>query len=116
MQVLLVDSYSNNKLGRSAFSAFKRMIVYTLEEVTNEKHDIIVRKIDHLKDYICDWEHDILNEKLKGNCLKFDKLDLICIGGDMKICPWEPLFTHAITLLHMANLCNKPVLGFGSGN
>ena len=115
MQVLLVDAYAPTKLGRASFNSFKRIITYSLEEVTNEKHDILIRKIDNLRDYICDWEHDVLDENSKNNCLKFDKLDLICIGGDMRVCPWEPLYTHAITLLHMANLCDKPVLGCGSG-
>ena len=115
MQVLIVDGYAPTKLGRSSFSSFRTTVTRTLEESCKGRHDVVVRKINNLKDYVCDWAHDILNENLKLNCLKFDKIDLICICGDMKITPWDPLFTHAIILLHMATLCEKPVFGAGAG-
>lgn len=101
MQVLLIDGYSTTKAGRAARASFRRIITNALDESCKEKHDIIERRIDNLRDYICDWEHDVLDEVSKNKCLKFDKIDLICIGGDMKTCPWDPLFSHAITLLHM---------------
>ncbi len=115
MQVLLVDAYSTSKDGRDAFGSFKRACMKALSGGWKEKHDIQERRIDDLHDYVCDWEHDVLDEKFKHNCLKFDKIDVLCIGGDMKVVPWDPLFTHAITLVYMAVTCDTPLLGCGSG-
>jgi len=116
MQVLLVDAYQQSKTGRLNFASYERTVRASLGEASRgEKPDIFVRKLTDLKDYICDWKTDILNENSKRSCLKFDKLDMICIGGDMKIVPWDPVFTHAIILLQMAALCEKAVIGCGSG-
>ena len=99
MQVLIVDAFAPTSKGRAGFDSFRRVVTQTLSGSWNEKHDIIVRKIDSLEDYVCDWEHDVLDENSKKHCAKFDKLDVICLGGDMKVCPWDPLFTKAISLL-----------------
>ena len=115
MQVLLVDAYGTNKQGRNAFGIFKKECIRALSGGWEEKHDIQERRIDALHDYVCDWEHDILNERFKDHCRKFDKIDILCIGGDMKVVPWDPLYTHAITLVYMAITCETPILGCGSG-
>ena len=115
MQVLIVDAFSMSSVGRSSFDSFKRVVTQTLSGKWKEKHDIIVRRIDQLEDYVCDWEHDVLDQSSKKRCAKFDKVDVICIAGDMKVCPWDPLFTKAITLLYMADRCQKPVVGAGAG-
>jgi hypothetical protein len=79
------------------------------------EYRLIIRKMNDLSDFVCDWEYDILNESSKAIFRSFDKLDLICISGDMKACPWDPVYSQVITLQHMANFCNKPVLSCGSG-
>ena len=111
MQALVVDAYET----RAGFNSFHRTFTSALLDSSEYEHDIIIRRLDDLGDYVCDWEHDILNENAKGVIQKFDKVDLVCIGGDMHICPWDPQFTQIITLLHMCNFIKKPILACGSG-
>ncbi len=117
MQILLIDGYDqNSKKGRELFNSFHRTLISSLIDTGKGENELIIRKIDELSDYVCDWEHDLLNEKSKEICQKIDKLDIICIGGDMRISPWEPHFTKVITIIHTANFCNKPILAVGSGS
>ena len=110
-----MDAYSGSRQGRNAFSSFRKGCMKALSGGWNEEHDIQERRLNDLHDYVCDWEHDVLDEKFKHHCRKFDKIDVLCIGGDMKVVPWDPLFTHAITLVYMAVTCDTPILGCGSG-
>ena len=76
--------------------------------------DMTYRKgANDLHDYVCDWEHDVLNEA-KHHCRKFDKIDVLHWRG-YESSALGPLFTHAITLVYMAVTCDTPILGCGSG-
>ena len=116
MKVLLVDAFGPNKEGRSRFNALKRSLGFVIEKETPTA-SIITRKCTEIGNYVYDWEKEsIISVAGKLNCLRFDELNLICIGGDMvEICPWDPLFQDTIVLLHMALMVDKPVLGIGIG-
>lgn len=116
MKVLLVDAFGPNKKGRCGFNALKRALSYIIESHIPTA-SIVTRKCTEIGEYVHDWENESrANVAGKLNCLRFDELDLICVGGNMDdIRPWEPVFQDTILLLHMAMMVGRPILGTGVG-
>lgn len=123
MQLLFINCYQNNKTGNELFSSFQSIVLRTLIKCYNNvgidmnKNNIqyLSRYIDELDEFVCDWNHDILNEKSSDSCKLFDRIDLVFIIGDMKIVPWHPIATQLITLINMCNHTNKSIFSIGTG-
>eukprot|EP00602_Paraphysomonas_sp_CaronLab_P004901 CAMPEP_0185026638 /NCGR_PEP_ID=MMETSP1103-20130426/10977_1 /TAXON_ID=36769 /ORGANISM="Paraphysomonas bandaiensis, Strain Caron Lab Isolate" /LENGTH=696 /DNA_ID=CAMNT_0027560287 /DNA_START=242 /DNA_END=2332 /DNA_ORIENTATION=- len=73
------------------------------------------RRLDNLGDIVLDWEHSVLSPDAQAISIAYDKIDVICVCGDMKILPWDPQCFQLITLIHMSHLLGTPVLTCGSG-
>ena len=117
MKILVVDGYNEGKRGRQAFNAFLRTLESAIKSSGSFKQDIsmVHRNLINVGDYVLDWENEHLTDEAKIRASKFDTLDIICFGGDMQTCPWDPRCMQVVMLLHMAALCDKPVLGIGAG-
>ena len=115
--VLLIDAYGPRKASRFSYHAFRRIISMHLDEcIDEETHEIIERKVNDLSDIVCPFDEETyLTERSRSNCKAFDDLDLICIGGDMSICPWDAQYDHCIMLLHMALTCQKAIFAAAAG-
>jgi len=116
MKILVVDGYNEGKRGRQAFNAFLRTLESAIKSSGSFKQDIsmVHRNLINVGDYVLDWENEHLTDEAKIRASKFDTLDIICFGGDMQTCPWDPRCMQVVMLLHMAALCDKPVLGIGA--
>ena len=119
MKILLVDAFSDSKLGRSEFheffGAFNNIIQETKDAIDGGTRDIDVRRLDNLSDIVLDWEHSVLSHNAAQIARNFDKIDLICVCGNMAFLPWSPLCFDLIILIHMAHLLKKPMMTCGSG-
>lgn len=105
MEVLIVNCCE----GKS-FEAFRQIVCSSISKVkygVGSEPNFIIRRMDELSDYVCHWHHDVLDEKSKAHMIKFDKLDMIFLYGDMSMVPWDPLLMQVITLCFMAHHCNK---------
>ena len=109
MKILLVDAFGSDKRGRGGFNALRRTLGFILESNISAM-SIVTRKCTEIGEYVYDWENESeVNVTGKLNCLRFDELDLICIGGDMiDIYPWEPIFQDTIMLIHICLLYTSP--------
>ena len=116
MHILVVDGFDDSSKGRSEFKIFKDLISTSFKAVEVPDCNFFDRKINRIGDLVVDWEHDHLNDASRNNCKNFDKFDFIFIGGDMHICPWEPVATQVVTLIHMCKFMKKPLFcsGFGA--
>lgn len=122
MKVLIVNCFEESKKGYEAFNDFSRCIQVCLKDALQEfpdadeqSLDIECRKLDCLVDMIVDWEYQVLDDSAKHAAVRFDILDVIVIGGDMSILPWEPRCIQLVQLLKLAEKSGKPVLGCGTG-
>lgn len=116
MYVLIVDGFSDNAKGRSAYNIFRTLVAKTIQSCDVPDCVYLERSINRLGDLVVDWEHDILNDNARAYCKNFDKVDFVFIAGDMHVCPWEPVATQAVTLIHMCKFTKKPLFcsGFGA--
>ena len=115
MKVLVVNCFEESPVGASSFGCFYRIVSTLLSESflhysDVSKPDLICRKYDNLKEYVLNWEIDILNDTARVKARSFDQIDLICICGDMKILPWDRKCYQVVNLLNMALKTFKPVL------
>ena len=119
MKILLVNAFSDSKSGKSEFRDFFRVfndiIQETKDAIDGGSRDIDVRRLDNLGDIVLDWEHSVLSRDAAQLARNFDKIDVICVCGNMTILPWNPACFDLIVLIHMAHLLNKPMLTCGSG-
>jgi hypothetical protein len=118
MKILLVNAFSDTKLGREEFHSFyggfENIIQECKDDVDGGNRDIVIRRIDDLADIVLDWEHSVLAHNAAQLAHNFDNIDIICVCGNMKILPWMPECFDLIILMHMAHLLNKPMLTCGS--
>ena len=116
MYVLIVDGFENSAKGVAEYNIFKDLVHVIFKELKVDDCLFIERKLNRLGDIVVDWEHDNLNDASRTNCRQFDKIDFIFIAGDMKICPWEPVASQVVTLIHMCKFMKKPLFcsGFGA--
>ena len=118
MKILLVDAFPESKLGRDEYRTFYSILENIIQEcrdtIDGGRHEIIPRSLDNLGDIVLDWEHSLLPHNAEDLAHNFDKYDLICVCGNMKILPWTPECYDLITLIHMAHLLKKPILTCGS--
>lgn len=118
MKFLLIDIFAETKLGREQFHEFYGImdsIITNENNIDCGQYEIITRRYDNLNDYIIDWEYTSLLSNSKSCAKAFDLIDMICIGGDLKILPWDSKCYQLITFIHMCNLMSKPLLTIGSG-
>lgn len=94
---------SNDKSFKAAVKAAIKKVCYGYGNTPT----ISCRRLDEISDYVCHWQGDILTEKSRSQLIRFDKLDMIFLCGDMNILPWDPVFMLVHTLLHMANFTGK---------
>jgi hypothetical protein len=118
MLILIVDGFDTSAKGRGQYSLFRNLVAKTFRS-----HDVPVsdsiyleRAVNKLGDVVVYWEHDNLNDNARTYCKNFDKVDFVFIAGDMHICPWEPVATQVVTLIHMCKFTKKPLFccGFGA--
>ena len=117
MKILIVDCYESTKKGRQAYNAYFRTLEAAIKASGpfSAEISLVHRELTNVGDHVLDWETEALNEDAKSRASKFDSIDIICVAGDMQTCPWDPRYMKVVTLIHMANLVKKPVLGLGSG-
>ena len=117
MKILVVDCYDESKRGRNLFNGFFRTLDSCIKESGPLSNDVelLVRRCNEIGDLIMDWETESLDKESLERVTRFDTFDVICIGGDMNECPWHPRNMQVITLIHMANEINKPLLTVGGG-
>ena len=72
--------------------------------------EFLVRRCNEIGDLVMDWETESLDNESLERVTRFDAFDVICIGGDMNECPWHPRKMQVVTLIHMANEMDKPLL------
>jgi len=117
MKILVVDCYEEGKKGRRGYNSFHRTLVASLNEsgpLTSDV-EIVHRNLRDVGDHTLEWETEKLDEEARRRCGLFDSIDIVCIGGDMQICPWHPLYMKVVTLIFMCDFLHKPLLGVGSG-
>lgn len=120
MQVLIINCFSDSPRGVIAFNNFQRLIERATAS-TFSKYGVsgvptfTIKRLNELGEYAFDWQHDALDESRKQQARMFDKLELIFVGGDMSILPWDPIATQLVTLLNMTNIVKKPVFLLGLG-
>jgi hypothetical protein len=103
MQILIVDCFSKNS--QKYFSIFRDLIINSFKErekLLLSKVNSVIRRLDDLDDFTCQWEYDLLAEKARHRMINFDKFDFIFLCGDTRYLPWDPLYMRVITLLQMA--------------
>jgi hypothetical protein len=119
MHILLVNCFDGNSVSQKEFTTFQRLFQDWLRTSPLKtgvgSFNVTVRRCNELYDYALDWEYDVLDLNAKNICRRFDCLNLIVVVGDMRIAPWNMNNSQLITLLWMAELCNKPTLCCGSG-
>jgi len=116
MEVLVVNAFSDTPKGWSDYEAYKQLLRGLLAELKFDQYLFIERKLNRLGDFVVHWQHDPINDQSRKACLLFDKMDLICIHGDMKVLPWDPIASQVVTLIHMCSVMTKPLIcnGFGA--
>lgn len=116
MYILIVNGFEDSTKGTHDYCMFRDLVVGTLREAQVLDCFYLERRLNRLGDLVVDWEFDSLNDVSRENCKHFDKIDFVFISGDMKICPWEPLATQVVTLIHMCKFMDKPLFcsGFGA--
>ena len=116
MYILIIDGFEESPKGCHGFKTFKELVINTFTQCKVPDCSFLERRLNRLGDLVVDWEHDSLNDVSRENCKHFDKIDFVFIGGDMKICPWEPVATQVVTLIHMCKFMKKPMFcsGFGA--
>lgn len=116
MEVLIVNAFSDSPKGVSDYAAYRQLLCDVLAELHFDQYLLIERKLNRLGDLVVHWQHDPINDQSRKACHLFDKMDLVCIHGDMTILPWEPISSQVVTLIHMCNVMKKPLIcnGFGA--
>ena len=117
MLVLIVNAYDmDSGRGRHLYEylleTVKSMI---LHETAFADTLFLERSFNEIGDLIVDWEHDHLHHETEEHCLKFDKVDLVVVGGDLSVLPWEPQASQVVSLIHMCKFTKKPLLAVGFG-
>ena len=79
------------------------------------EQNTVSRRMDCLGDYVIDYAYEVLDKRASDISFLFDHLDLIILGGDMHVMPWEPRFSQVVTLLDNCKKVNKPVICGGVG-
>ena len=131
MKVLVVDGFGLSSSGRLGWNAFRRCISHLLERHLPNAI-IIFRRCDNISDFLHPElllvdnkgrnAEDIENIRMRDgvqttmNCMRYDELSMICVGGDMKeILPWDLNVSQVNALLFQASLFDTPVYGSGLG-
>ena len=111
LHVLIINSYDDTSSSSKSNKVFSEMVA----SLVGQNARIVRRKLDDLADYCVSFEYDILTEASKAVTRRFDKLDLVFLGGDMKEMPWSPRATQLVTFLRMCHVCRKAVFSCGGG-
>lgn len=119
MKILLINCFAESKSGNGGYKILYDLLLNALHKCKDiigpGSTDIVSKRLNELDDFLVDWEYDVLGPNSCHNAKRFDKVDIICVGGDMKILPWESSCQQLILLLHMAEVMRKPVFCCGSG-
>ena len=117
MKILIVNAF-DDEIPKSVghYRIFKELIEDALKKSRNVKCQFVERRLNHLGDCVVDWEFDSLHDFSRANSMEFDLYDIIFIGGDMRICPWDPIASQVVTLIQMCKFTKKPLFccGFGA--
>ena len=116
MEILIINAFSDSPKGKYDYQVYRELLTSILKSLQFTQYILIERNLNRIGDFTVNWEHDHINEQSKKACKLFDKIDLICIHGDMSILPWEPIATQVVTLIHMCKISKKPLIcnGFGA--
>ncbi|RYH29848.1 hypothetical protein EON65_07145 [archaeon] len=117
MLILLVNGYSDDVKSQAAYQYTFTFLRNIFKKAGNQLHDhyFMERSYTELGDLVIDWEHAHLDKKAQENSVKFDKIDMIIVCGDMHVLPWETFASQVVSLLHMAKFMSKPVMALGFG-
>jgi len=108
--VLIVHCFDD---ATSAGSKANKMFTELVLSLVGKSARVTRRRMDDLADYTLDFEYEILTENSKHPVRKFDKLDMVFVGGDLKELPWSPVAYQLMTLLRMCTFCKKAVFSAG---
>ncbi len=115
MKILIVNAYEEENRGIESYGIYRELIISVFTKCRIVGIEYVERRLDNLSEFILDWEHDNLDDSSQIYAKNFDKFDFVFIGGDMKICPWEPIATQVVTLIHMCKRSKKPLFANGFG-
>lgn len=115
LHVLVIDAFDlDSRPGEIALNLF-RSTIQTCLKACNISQDMVTwRRVNHLQDYVVDWEYSRLDERSKKCANLFDSVHLIICSGDLSYLPWDPRCTQIVALFNMSNKVDKPVLALGS--
>lgn len=118
MLILVVNSVTEDAKGEAIYRIFlkllKKLFASSAGSFQDDYH-YMERRCNELGDIVVDWEYDHLDKKAQENSIRFDRVDVVVVYGDLSTLPWEPSASQVVTLIHMAKYMNKPYLGIGFG-
>ncbi len=106
MEILIVNCCHVQSTFEKFCDLVKKTVNFKIHGQGNAPN-FIVRKMDELSDFVCHWHHDVLDQKCKSQMIKFDKMDMIFLYGDITRVPWDPMYMQVVTLLFMSVHCHK---------
>lgn len=132
MYVLVVNAFGdpNNKKFEEFLNQIKKIFKKLADKSGIEQVEYIIRNYNDVDDYLTDLrisdnqgsddeQKNFLNQKVKIDNKKFEKLDFIFIDGNDKFLPWKNIktkyFNKISILIKMCNLANKPLFTSGVG-
>jgi hypothetical protein len=103
MRILVVDAYNKTAKGRQESTSFKNLVASSFEQLKIHVH-LQVKRSNDLGEFL--YEEDTKYSDPMG-VKKFDRLDMIFIGGNPTLMPWDKAIRQVNILLRMCYLTNK---------
>ncbi len=103
MRVLVVDAYGASAKGRAAWKSFLRLVVAACDK-QNIHVDMVTARYNGLADYIYQPDSRFVDPL---SVTRFDRLDLVFVGGSPTHLPWAPRVAQVLILCRMCFQTNK---------
>ena len=103
VRILIVDSYSRDKVGRRAWTAFHKIVTGAFDRL-NVHVDVSMRSREALEEFIYEADTEFVDPMA---VTKFDRLDFIFVGGQATLLPWDTGLKQVFLLLKMCFVTNK---------
>ena len=103
MRILIVDAYNKTAKGRQESTSFKNLVASSFEQLKIHVH-VEFKRSNDLGEFL--YEEDTKYSDPMG-VKKFDRLDMIFIGGNPTLMPWDKAIRQVNILLRMCYLTNK---------
>ena len=119
MNILIINAFGNNSIGKKYFNNFYTSIKTTFKSIAKKNSNVdnflyTIRTPDNLDDFIFDYEF-IPNEGsiAETNKKNFDKMDFIFIDGTEKFIPWSDRGLKLSEFIKLCKSMNKLVFCCG---